>query len=248
MARQWAGPCVSMLKRRQPAHWHGLPNVDEDLASEVAKLYHSIVQFDGAFEDKEGAAELVAELLGGKKTAVEVERIAEALWEWRAKRLRRGPSQAALLREQIPSLPVRVLRPAVDIHQVFEEVVATTPAVAIAQLQRAVKVSKAAGSREDVEAQMRERWALQLVVYIKEAKLPCASRMEALGDSNRQWLRIFGNRRGKTLRNRAKAWKPFREWLMATYGVPWPQNAGQVLSTWRSGMLLPAWGRPCPGH
>ena len=176
MARQWAGSCVGMLKRRQPADWHGLPNVDEDLACEVAKLYHSLVQFDGAFEDKEGAAELVAELLGGKKTAVEVERIAEALWEWRAKRLRRGPSQAAVLQKQIPSLPVRVPRPAVDIHQVFEEVVATTPAVAIAQLQRAVKVSKAAGSREDVETQMRERWALQLVSTSR--RLSCRVHLE----------------------------------------------------------------------
>ena len=246
MARQWTGSFVGMLKRKQPADWHGLSSVDEDLASEVAKLYHSPVQFDGAFEDKEGAAELVVELMGDKKTAAEVERIAEALWEWRAKRLRRGPSLATVLQKQIPSMPVRVQRPAVDIHQVFEEVVATTPAVAIAQLQRAVKVSRAAGSREDLETQMRERWALQLVAYIKEAKLPCASRMEALGDSNHLWLRIFGNRRGKTLRNRARAWRPFREWLMGTYGVPWPQGAGQVLKYLEERHAVASLGKTVP--
>ena len=118
--------------------------------------------------------------------------------------------------------------------------------MAIAQLQRAVKVSRAAGSREDLETQMRERWALQLVAYIKEAKLPCASRMEALGDSNHLWLRIFGNRRGKTLRNRARAWRPFREWLMGTYGVPWPQGAGQVLKYLEERHAVASLGKTVP--
>ena len=54
-------------------------------------------------------------------------------------------------------------------------------------------------------------------------------RLAALGDSQATWLRIFGNRRGKTLRNRARSWKPVRDWLQITYGIPWASDAGQIL-------------------
>ncbi|OLP89616.1 hypothetical protein AK812_SmicGene28909 [Symbiodinium microadriaticum] len=170
-----------MLKRKQPADWHGLSSVDEDLACEVAKLYHSPVQFDGAFEDKDGAAELVIELLGDKKAAAEVERISEALWEWRAKRLRRGPSLAAVLRKQIPSVPVRVQRPAV----------ATT-----------TKFS-------------RRRW-----------------------QPPQQWPSPNCSELSRR--------PTFREWLMGTYGVPWPQGAGQVLKYLEERHAVASLGKTVP--
>ena len=148
---------------KRTADWHGLASVDEDLAVEVLRFYHSLVQFDGAFEDPDGAAELVSELLGDKKPASEVERISSRLWNWREKRQRREPRTASLLQRSITSLPVKVPRRQVDMHEIFDEAASTTPAVAIAQLQRAVKVSRAAGSKDDLEAQMRERWALVLL-------------------------------------------------------------------------------------
>ncbi|CAE7858370.1 unnamed protein product, partial [Symbiodinium necroappetens] len=133
------------------------------------------------------------------------------------------------LREQLPSLPSRVPRAKRSIHEVFEETVTTTPAVALSQLQRAIRVSRASGNREEAESLLREKWAMELVVFIKEAGLPCAARMEALGDGKAQWLRIFGNRRGKTLRNRARAWKPVRTWLMVSFGVAWPRGPEMLL-------------------
>ena len=218
-----------MPPEKRAIDWRGLAAISEDLECEVQNYYHSLVQFDGAFDDEKGAAELVAELLGDKKPAAEVERISAQLWQWREKRRRREPPSYQLLQRSLPELPVQVQRPRVSMHDVFDEVVSTTPAVAVAMLQRAVRVSKAGGNREELEARLRERWALELVGYIKEAGLPCAARMEALGDNDRQWLRVFGSRRGKTLRNRARAWKPLREWLVTSFGKPWPESAAVVL-------------------
>ena len=214
---------------KRPADWSELQGLDPSLVSAIRDIYTSPAHFDGAFDDEEGASLTTAELLGDKKPAGEIEQAAAALWKWKQRRLSRGQSSTRQLAQQLAALPVTVPRRQRSIGEVFEEVVLTTPAVALSQLQRAVRASKASGSREDVELRMRERWALQLVCYIKESKLPCAERLAALGDSQATWLRIFGNRRGKTLRNRARSWKPVRDWLQITYGIPWASDAGQIL-------------------
>eukprot|EP00435_Cladocopium_sp_Y103_P038052 s612_g10.t1 len=45
-----------------------------------------------------------------------------------------------------------------------------------------------------------------------------------LQDPNRAWIRIFGSRRSKTLRNRLRAWQKFRSWLVALSGEVWPKS------------------------
>ena len=214
---------------KRPVDWSELQGLDPSLVSAIRDIYTCPAHFDGAFDDEEGASLTTAELLGDKKPAGEIEQAAAALWKWKQRRLSRGQSSTHQLAQQLAALPVTVPRRQRSIGEVFEEVVLTTPAVALSQLQRAVRASKASGSREDVELRMRERWALQLVCYIKESKLPCVERLAALGDSQATWLRIFGNRRGKTLRNRARSWKPVRDWLQITYGIPWASDAGQIL-------------------
>ena len=83
MAQQWTGPIAGMPPEKRAIDWRGLAAISEDLECEVQNYYHSLVQFDGAFDDQKGAAELVAELLGDKKPAAEVERISAQLWQWR---------------------------------------------------------------------------------------------------------------------------------------------------------------------
>ena len=50
-----------------------------------------------------------------------------------------------------------------------------------------------------------------------------------LGGQNSHWLRLFGNRRSKTLRNRAMSWKGFRAWLQVALGEVWPSDVGCIL-------------------
>ena len=226
--------------------WLGLSAVDEEFASDLSKCYHSFVQLDGAIDDEEDAARLVAEIIGNKRPALEVVRVVEGFWKWFSRKRKLGASAPKRLASVIPSLPVNLLRAKRSIHEVFEDEVTATPAVALTQLQRAVRVSRTSKSREEMEVLLRERWAMELVVYIKESKLPCADRMEALGDGKQHWLRLFGNRRGKTLRNRARAWAPVREWLQVTYGAPWPKSPEVLLRYLEERQAIKEMGKSVP--
>ena len=100
----------------------------------------------------------------------------------------------------------------------------------ITQLEKALRSRKGISQRrEDQEAALRERWALELAGHIQDAKLPCATRIEAMGGGKQAWCRAFGNRRGKTLRNRARAWGSFKAWLTISYGLQWPTDSGHIL-------------------
>ena len=67
-----------------------------------------------------------------------------------------------------------------------------------------------------------------LAGFVDEAGLPVARVFAELDDSDLAWKRLFGVRRAKTLRNRYHAWKRFREYLLATRGIPWPTKAGDL--------------------
>ena len=53
--------------------------------------------------------------------------------------------------------------------------------------------------------------------------------MDALNADTKAWLRLFGGRRGKTFRNRARDWGAFSDWLLATHGESWPKDVGRIL-------------------
>ena len=107
---------------------------------------------------------------------------------------------------------------------------AGSPSVTLSSLNRALKARKRTGqSAEELERMLKEKWSLTLVKYIEEARLPVAERMEAINADSKAWMRLFGARRGKSLRNRAREWAAFREWLQATHGESWPSDVGRIL-------------------
>ena len=59
----------------------------------------------------------------------------------------------------------------------------------------------------------RKKFSLLLSEMIREAGLPVADTINKLDDPKEGWLRLFSIRRANTLKNRYKAWKPFRDWL-----------------------------------
>ena len=59
----------------------------------------------------------------------------------------------------------------------------------------------------------RKKFSLLLAEMIREAGLPVADTIKKLDDPKEGWLRVFSTRRANTLKNRYKAWKPFRDWL-----------------------------------
>ena len=208
--------------------WGFLERIDAELHAAVIAVYSSVLQFDGAFETMDEAADLVHELLP-HRSARDVAAMSRSLGAWKS-RGRLAPSMARQLSEGLSSMPRTVLRPRVDPGEAFTSLVESSPAIALEKLKKAIKSRRASKvGREEREKESREKWGLELVSYIKEAGLPCADRMQAMGDHNNLWLRLFGNRRSKTLRNRAMAWRGFRAWLQVAYGSVWPDNVATFL-------------------
>ena len=123
-----------------------------------------------------------------------------------------------------------------------------SPSIALDGLKKAIRSRRLAqAGREEREKEARERWGLELVMFIKEAELPCAERMQAMGGQNSQWLRLFGNRRSKTLRNRAMSWKGFRAWQQVAKGEVWPGDVGCFLKYLEERHEVQPLGKTTPG-
>ena len=223
-----------------------MERIDAELHAAVIAVYASVLQFDGAFETMDEAADLIRELLP-HRSARDVATIARGLGAWKS-RGRLGPSMARRLSDSLPSMPRDAIRPRVDPAEVFTSIVESSPAIALEKLKKAIKARRALkAGREEREKESREKWGLELVSYIKEAGLPCADRMSSMGDHNNLWLRLFGNRRSKTLRNRAMAWRGFRAWLQVAHGEVWPSNVAAFLKYLEERHEVKPLGKTTPG-
>ena len=101
-----------------------------------------------------------------------------------------------------------------------------------ARLSRAsyrLALAKPHMSRSDLESAAREQWLSVLVDYIVEADLPICKVAASTSDSSSVLKRSFGSRRLKTLRNRARAWKKVRDWLIQFKGNPFPTDVSDML-------------------
>ena len=65
--------------------------------------------------------------------------------------------------------------------------------------------------------------------YIVDSSMPAKEIVEATGDPVTTWIRLCGNRRARTLRQAARSWHKFYEWLQLAYGVTWPSSEGQII-------------------
>ena len=97
------------------------------------------------------------------------------------------------------------------------------------------------------EEEERVRWAQVLVQYLVAAELPVVKMMEGTTIDARPWLRIFGSRRAKTLRNRAQAWKLYHNWLSLVRGRCWPRHISDILD-YLEGRLQDGCGVSIPGN
>ena len=204
-------------------HWYGLDTLDGDLFREVCKFYSGPFQFVAAWDDEEECSQMLLEFFGGTRPADELNRLVRRLLDWRASVERRVslPRQVA---EVVPRRPVKFPRREQSKEEIFSGLVLGSPALALEVLQKSIRQRKLihGAQGENREALLREKWALVLAQYIEEAGLPCAARVAALPNPRAAWCRLFGTRRGKTLRNRALAWRKFHSWLEITFGESWP--------------------------
>ena len=210
--------------------WEDLRSIDNRLVVAVQKIYKSPLHLHGAFDDLQSACDLVTELLGAQLDPDALKRVGLQLFSGRERVKDHGPGPVDLLCRSIAERPSKVQRTLPSVGEVFEELVAGSPSITLSSLNRALKARKRTGqSAEELERTLKVKWSLILVKYIEEARLPVSERMEAINAHSKAWMRLFGGRRGKSLRNRAREWAAFREWLQATHGESWPGDVGRIL-------------------
>ena len=84
-------------------------------------------------------------------------------------------------------------------------------------------------SKSDMESTAREYWLSVLVMYLEESDLPICRVAASTTDPGAILRRSFGSRRMKTLRNRARAWKKVRSWLIMIKDRPFPIDVSDML-------------------
>ena len=121
--------------------------------------------------------------------------------------------------------------PKPDVGVEFDSLVSRNPQVGVRILEQALRQRRlgAATSRTAKEEISRKKWILELASIIREAGLPAAARIDTMSNPEAAWVRAFGSRRAKPLKNRVLAWKKVGAWLQVTYAVSWPAKAEFVL-------------------
>ena len=81
------------------------------------------------------------------------------------------------------------------------------------------EVGDARAKRFELE---KKKYSLLFSNFFKEARLPIVDHISVLGNVETAWYHLFAARRGNTLKNRYKAWKPFRDWLEVNRARTYP--------------------------
>ena len=75
----------------------------------------------------------------------------------------------------------------------------------------------------------KRKYTLLLSNLFKEASLPVVDHINVLGNAESAWYHLFAARRGNTLKNRYKSWKPFRDWLEVNRARVFPVGVKDVI-------------------
>ena len=120
-----------------------------------------------------------------------------------------------------------------NLAEFFEEEIRNRPATILKMIReqdkRRCKLKAEDATRSEQEERDRLKYSSELAFYIQEAGVPVALQVEALVDPDKAWPRIFGSRRGRTLRNRARTWEAYRRWLIACRGYVWPKEVKDLI-------------------
>ena len=159
--------------------------------------------------------------------------LADALMTWKDGASRASKRHRLDMSAGIISLGYSSHAAAPSVCETFDRLTVLSPAALLeihSRKQARERRAQDPNSRASQECADRKRYALELASFMVEAGLPVVAEVEALSSPEEGWERIFGSRRSKTLRNRVRAWRCFREWLEICKGRPWPAGASDLIS------------------
>lgn len=202
----------------------------------------------GCLVEEELDAERVLVALHPTMGGEELKRMTRLLWEYSRWQAHEGRRVVARMAQQARQPMIPRLWNAISAGDVYERLVAEN--VTLAQ-----KIHKSRGMRlkgeegaapEDVEHQETLRWDTTIAGFIAESPLPAKQVAESTEDPSSTWVRLVGNRRSRTLRQSARAWQKFRDWLLLTKGKAWPDGISAIVDYLEERMLEPC-GPTVPG-
>ena len=200
----------------------------------ISDNFGELRHFDAAFDTADEAIGLLRTILPPSTSEEFLVSATESLMIWKAahsslvKRQRRLHLERVSETLLVTGEPV----PTKAAHD-FEDIIRNDPKVFLEMAKGAQKRrgdSALPRTRAEKEEKERRRYALELGTIIEEACLPVSLQIVELEKPETAWIRIWGSRRSKTLRNRFRAWSRFRAWMIATYGLVWPKNVTQVIN------------------
>ena len=216
------------------SEWAGLQFLGPKVLIALQKLYPHAVTFANSFEGEEDAHVLLVQLssMAGVDFQTLEGEATRRLLEWSesqqsAFKRRKRMTVCNMEYNLFVSKPC----PFSNSVDVFESIVKDEPRYALEVAKRVAKQRKATGStRAELEAALRDKFALELAEIIMEACLPVVFQIEGLDNPNKAWTRLFGSRRGKTLRNRVRSWNRYRAWLVSYAGRVWPSSLADLVN------------------
>ena len=205
--------------------WNDVP-VKQSFRQRLKEIFGELKYLWYSFDDAAGAQDLLQGILTETEWADFGQVSVEGLTAWHTKYGPQVKRQRILDRELSFEFCAHPKRDTVGtIQETFEQIMKEDPRFmldTVKRTQRRSSTGEGPETRAAKEQHERDRYALELAGILQEAVLPVSLQIEALQDPNKAWLRLFGARRSKTLRNRYRSWNRFRTWLVAYSGKTWP--------------------------
>ncbi|CAE7280515.1 unnamed protein product [Symbiodinium sp. CCMP2592] len=223
--------------------------IDQTLCNKLQKAFSDPCNLALACFDEGSTTDLVEDALQGQYPPEKRRRLASKLHQWSLDVEPRVKREFTFRAGSLKMLATRVTVPKNDVGAEFDSLVSKNPQVGVRILEQALRQRRLGSdtSRQAREEISRRRWILELAKVIREAGFPAASRIDAMSNPEAAWVRAFGSRRAKTLKNRAVVWHKLAEWLQATYSVCWPQSAEVVLQYLEERHEISPLGKTVPG-
>jgi hypothetical protein len=197
--------------------WQTIPDYIRIPAQEH---YSTTLQLQSSYEDLETATDLLLQLNVRTPVDVTIQDAAQLLLDWSSRYEGSFLSKRRCIIAQAvqPSLsPVPVIHPT----DVYDSMLITNlrlhRSVQKSSLSQQIVLLESELSKESLEEEERRKWAIRMAEFIREAQLPVCEVIEMTSSPVEAWHRLFGARRAKTLRNRAKAWRRVFHWLMMVH-------------------------------
>jgi hypothetical protein len=221
--------------------WHGLPPV---IAASLKEVFRTVENVSSAIDDLATSQELVEQLmLPGTSFDAQGNQVdtAQLVLDWVASNemmVRSNRSRKVRIMLQDVSLPTPAINdPSIFFERLSAKSLQLARTVCKSRLSKKLRDLDSSTSKEDIEELERRRWATELSDYIQEANLPVATIISATHSPVESWMRLFGSKRAKTLRNRCRVWSRVRQWLLQVYSTPFPKGRNRCwiicLQQWR---------------